>query len=291
MACVAEETSTQPLLERVRYNERGYSAVEEAIARAIVSDPRSVTGSTIDAFAGRIGVSAGSVVRFAKQFGFHGYRDLRLALAAEAGGLPQEQRSRPRAQVQELLEMQVRAVRLAAESVVVADFDTAADLIVSARSVDVVGVGAARATAQAALFQLSILGVHCRALDDPSEAAAAAGFLGRGDLLLAVSHSGRTREIVDAAQRARAGGAAVVAVTSSPRSPLATSATIVLGVDSARTRYGSDEAPFRVAHLAIVQALCAEVRLRLPPSDLARRQARWAEARFAMRYDPSPGRP
>jgi hypothetical protein len=36
---VVEETSGGGLLERIRYNERGYSAVEGAIARAIVSDP------------------------------------------------------------------------------------------------------------------------------------------------------------------------------------------------------------------------------------------------------------
>jgi hypothetical protein len=59
----------------------------------------------------------------------------------------------------------------------------------------------------------------------------------------------------------------------------------VVGVDSVHTHYGSDEAPFRVAHLAVVQALASEVGRRLPPRDLVRRQARWAEARFSLRYD------
>lgn len=282
---MVEETSVQGLLERIRYNERGYSAVEGAIARAIVSDPRSATGASIDAFAAVVGVSAGSVVRFAKRLGLSGYRDLRLALAGEVAAGASSRQGEWSHPLQQTLEMQVRALRLAMETVDPAAFDTAADLLRSSGGIDIVGVGAARSAAQSALFELSTLGLRCRLLADPSEAAAAAGFLGSGDALLAVSHSGRTREVVDAARRARAGGASVVAVTSSPRSPLAKSATATLAIDAGKTRYGGDEMPFRVAHVGMVLALARALAGRMDPSELARRQARWAEARFQMRYD------
>jgi len=280
---VTEESSTvRSLADRIRYSDRGYTGVQEAIARALVADPARAIAESIEAFSGRIGVSSGSVVRFARMLGFSGYRELKYALAADGGWATTS--SAPPPILASVFEEQARAVQFAGQCIAPEVLQTAADLLLGARRVDIVGVGAASATARAAEFQFAVLGLHCRRLEDPGEAAAAAASLERGDVLLAISHSGRTRSVVDAARRARSGGASVTAITSAPRSVLARLASLSLGVDAAQTRYASDEMPFRLAHLAIVQVLATTIAARLQPAHLSARRARWAGARFDLRY-------
>lgn len=281
---MTEQTSDGArLLDRLRYHERGYTEVEAAIASALLGDPARAIAEPIGLFANRAGVSAGSVVRFARLMGFPGYRAFKYALAAqprEEEAAAEAQSSRPAA----LLESQARAIQFAAQSLNQAIFQLAAEVLCTARAIDVVGVGAASATARAAEFQFTTSGLHCRRIEDPGEAAAAAAFLGPQGVLLAISHSGRTRATVDAAERARASGACVIVVCSAPRSPLAARATHLLAIEASRTRYGEDELPFRAAHLAMVQALATTAAEALDPGDRGARRATWASARFEMRY-------
>ena len=286
---MTEETSEGPgLLDRLRYHERGYTEVEGAIAQALIGDPARAIREPIEALAKRAGVSTGSIVRFARLMGFPGFRAFKYALAAE-GAPPGPGEESHLGGMELALEAHARAIQFAARTLDPAVFRLAAEVLGAATAIDVVGVGAASATARAAEFQFTIAGFRCRRIDDPGEAAAAASFLGPQGALLAVSHSGRTRATVDAARRARASGACVVAVCSSSRSALAASATHVLAVEATQTRYASDELPFRAAHLAIVQALAREAFEATDPELRATRRATWAAARFDLRYGETPG--
>ena len=285
---MSEGTSGPGILDRIRYHERGYSAVEEAIARAIIADPRGVIAEPIEAFAARIGVSAGSVVRFARTLGFPGYRALKYELASVAG-MPGSLSRLPGEKG--LFEAEIRALQFASQSLDISAVATAGEMLVAARRVELAGAGAASATARALEFQLTILGLACRRLEDPREAAAAAGFLRRGDVLVAISHSGRTRDTVDAARRAHTSGAGIIVITSMPGSPLGRLGSVVLSVDASGTRYARDERPFRVVHLAVVQLLGAAVERALTPEERGHRNATWASARFSMRYGDQDGGP
>ena len=282
---MAEENSgATGLFDRLRYHERGYTDVEAAIAQAVIGDPARALREPIELFAQRVGVSSGSVVRFARLMGFSGYRAFKFALAAERGNDLEPTQGGGSGAMESQLEAHARAIQFAARTLDPALFRLAAEVLAAARAIDVIGVGAASATARAAEFQLTIAGFWCRRMDDPNEGAAAASFLGPHGALLAISHSGRTRATVDAARRARASGASVVAVCSAERSPLAASSTHVLAVEASQTRYAADELPFRAAHLAIVQALAQAAFEATPPELRVSRRAAWASARFDLRY-------
>ncbi len=281
---VTEETSTYSLMDKLRYHERGYTAVEAAIASALIGDPARAVQEPIEEFARRIGVSAGSVVRFSRLMGFPGYRALKYALARQADS-PATEVPPQRGDLSSFLDGHARAVQFAATSVSTSEFRLAAELLSAASEIDIVGVGASSATARAAEFLLTTAGLRCRRLEDPHEGAAAAAFLGDRGVLLCVSHSGRTKATVDAAGRARTGGASVIAICSFARSPLVETATHSLVVEASRTRYAADEARFRTAHLAIVHALVEAAGKALEPHDLGLRRSRWASGRFDLRYD------
>jgi DNA-binding MurR/RpiR family transcriptional regulator len=277
-------TAQDGILARVRYRPSGFNPVEARIAAAVLEDPPRVARESIVSFARRVSVSTGSVVRFAKLLGLSGYYDLKLAIAAETA--LDRAHSREPASVSRFrtcLDEQVRAIVLATEEIDPTNVDEAAFVISRARRVDIAATGASIAMAQSLLFSLTLMGLHVRLLGDASEQAAAAAFLGEGDCLIAISVSGRTRPIVDAANRASAAGATVIAMTCNARSPILKQASIQLVVDAQKGKFEA-EWPLRTALVAVARALITYMAQHLPQDELNQRRSTWSSARFGLRY-------
>jgi DNA-binding MurR/RpiR family transcriptional regulator len=277
-------TAQDGILSRVRYRPSGFNPVEARIAAAVLEDPARVARESIVSFARRLSVSTGSVVRFSKLLGLSGYHDLKLAIAAETAlerTPAQEQAgvSRFRACMDE----QIRAIALAIEEVDPTSIDEAAFVLSRARRVDIAATGASIATAQSLLFSLTLMGLHVRLLGDASEQGAAAAFLGEGDCLIAISVSGRTRPIVDAASRAADAGAIVIAMTCNARSPILKQATIQLVVDGQKGKFEA-EWPLRTALGAVARALITYLSQHVPQDELNQRRSTWSSGRFGLRY-------
>jgi len=97
-----------------------------------------------------------------------------------------------------------------------------------ARKIDIYGQGASAITALDAQHGFIRLGMIAQAPMDTHTQAMSASLLGRGDVSLAFSHSGSTRDVVGNQQLARDNGAETICVTSAARSPIVASSSVVL---------------------------------------------------------------
>lgn len=276
-------TADEGILSRVRYPASGFNPVEARIAAAILEDPGLVSRESILSLAQRTSVSTGSVVRFARLMGLAGFRDLKLALAGAAAQQSQSAPRSGRSRLQDSLDEQIRAITLAAESIDHMALEQAAFVISRARQIDLAATGSTAAIAQSLLFSLTLLGLHVRFMPDAAEQGAAAGFLSEQDCLIAVSVSGKTRPIVDAAMRAAEAGATVVALCGSSRAPLLHHASLSLVIDAQRGKF--TEPPIRTAMLAVSRALVQYVTDQLPQDELRKRRGTWSSGRFGLRYE------
>jgi DNA-binding MurR/RpiR family transcriptional regulator len=224
------------------------------------------------------------VVRFAKLLDLNGYHDLKLALAAETSLTRTEAVTQPGvSRFQACLDEQIRAIALAGKEIDPTTVDQAAFVLARARRVDIAATGASLAMAQSLLFSLTLMGLHVRLLGDASEQGAAAAFLADGDCLVAISVSGRTRPIVDAAARAANAGATVIALTSNARSPILRHSPIKLVVDAQKGKFDA-EWPMRTALGAVARALVTYVNQHLTQDELNRRRSTWSSGRLGLRY-------
>ena len=87
----------------------------------------------------------------------------------------------------------------------------------------------------------------CWHRSDPHTALTNAALLGPGDVAIGLSHSGRTREVIEVLSEAADHGALTVAVTSFPRSPLAEVADVVMTT-------AVQETTFRLAALSALHS-------------------------------------
>jgi DNA-binding MurR/RpiR family transcriptional regulator len=86
--------------------------------------------------------------------------------------------------------------------------------------------------------------------------------LGEQDLAIAVSHSGRTKNVVNALELARRRGARTMCITDFPHSPITQQADICLTAVHAETSLGVEMVATRAVHLTLIDAIAVSVALR-----------------------------
>ena len=142
-------------------------------------------------------------------------------------------------------------------------FERAVALIDAARAaggrVHVTGVGKPEHVARYGAALLASIGTPASFLSATETMHGSAGQIVRGDILIAISNSGETAELMAAAGAVRALGAQLIAITGAPRSSLAQLAQVVLDAGVAQEGGGLGFAPraSAAAELVVIAALSA----------------------------------
>lgn len=241
---------------------------EVRVAQLFLDDPRGVIHLSVTEVAAAAGSSASTVVRCCQRLGYPGFQVLKLALAQEA--VPPLQRLQgdiaegdgPAEVLAKAFTAGAEALHEAASTVDPDAFAHAVGALASARRVLFVGVGSSAPPAQDAAYRFLTIGLQTEAPADVHVQHVAASLLGPGDVCVAVSHTGSTRETLAAAAAAAAAGARVIAVTSFLRSPLTEVARITLVAGSRETSFRVEAMASRIAHLTVLDALFVAVAMR-----------------------------
>ncbi|WP_375546814.1 MurR/RpiR family transcriptional regulator [Streptomyces gossypii] len=216
----------------------------QRVAETVAHDPAGCARLTVTGLAERTGTSEATVVRTSRLLGYPGYRDLRLALAGLAA--QQESGAAPSVTADIALDDPISEVvaKLAHdERQTLADTATALDTaqveasvtaLAGARRVDLYGVGASSLVAQDLAQKLLRIGLIAHAHADPHLAVTNAVQLRAGDVALAITHSGRTVDVIEPLRVAFGHGATTIAVTGRPDGEIAQYADHVLTTSTAR---------------------------------------------------------
>ncbi|MGE5572801.1 MAG: MurR/RpiR family transcriptional regulator [Clostridia bacterium] len=260
----ATQTMTS-LVSRIATTEHTLKGGARKIYEFISAHPELVINSSIDVLAKRIGVSESSVVRFCRQLGYEGFRHLKVVLAQETAVSDKYiyEELTPGESMYEIRMKVCRAALATIESTLRglsdSSLEAAAEAIIAARRILVLGAGASSISALDAAHKLMTLGLPCVHYGDNHLQAVAASHLGREDVVIAFSHSGRTKDVMDSLQLARRCGARIVGVTNSPSSPMGRLCDIVLPTSARETLFRSDD---RLAQLSVIDVLYVTVLLK-----------------------------
>ena len=204
------------------------------VADFLLSEGTGIAGMTMRQIAASAYTSKPTLVRFAKQAGYAGWKDYRHDFLVAAARLEEEQSQRADVDVNfpfqagapadEAFEGIARIHQLAIDEVRHSlDRDAlsqAADAILGAHDVAFFGAMQNYHLGRVFASNLGIRGTLCRT-PTGEEAAAVAGHLTQGDCLVVASYSGGLTGVSMAlVPQAKRRGATVVAVTNSERSPL-----------------------------------------------------------------------
>ncbi len=254
------------VLARIRAAYPSLTGTERRVAAVILADPHAVLGWNVETVAGQCGVSTASVVRFCRTLGYRGLRDFRLALAAESL-VPR------RHEIHEAIDP-TDSVLAIARKVLVSDLqaieDTlqlldetalqrAVEAILRATHIEFFGIGSSLPIAMDAFYRFLRLGMPVGFVSDPHMQAVTAAQLAPGSVAFAISHTGRTKETLDALRKAKQAGATCILLTSHRNTPLGQEADIELVTVCRETAFRTEAMASRIAHLSIIDALYVAV--------------------------------
>lgn len=160
-----------------------------------------------------------------------------------------------------VLDNAVSALLRARNDVQASQISAAIDLIDQARRVEFYGVGNSGIVAQDAQHKFFRFDLATAAYSDSHVQLMAASLLGPSDVLVAISHSGRSREILDAVKLARKNRCPVVAITASG-TPLAEQADVLLRANTQEDTELYSPMISRLVHLALIDVIALGVALK-----------------------------
>ena len=223
------------LLSQVEAMREQLRPSERKLADYVIDAPREVLDLAMTDFAARAGVSQPTIARFCQALGFSGFREFKIRLAQSiASDVPAPavfrdvRADEPAAGVAaKVLDRTIGALLQVRNSLSSDSVAAAITLLAQARRIEFYGAGGSGIAALDIQHKFFRLGVPSVAYSDPHTYTTSAALLGAGDVVVVVSNTGRTRDILDAVKSALEAGAKVIAITHG-NSPLARMASVGL---------------------------------------------------------------
>ena len=239
-----------------------YTAAECKVAAFVLSAPQETTGMTAAELARRAGVSPSAVIRFCKTLKLSGFSELKILLARELGGsheeveLPAfEQSDGMQGVVKKVFHSGMQTLKNTVDMLDYEKLEQMAAALAGAQRIFLFGVGTSSVVAADAQYRLAQYGLSVTCCTDILFMNVAAVNLREGDVALAISHSGRTKAVVDAMRRAHRAGARTLAITSFSLSPLFQESDIALSVFADEVNYPVEAVSARLAHVCLLDSL------------------------------------
>jgi DNA-binding MurR/RpiR family transcriptional regulator len=247
-----------------------FHASEVAIAEAILQNPDEAAGMNITQIADRSSTSVASIVRFCKTLGFKGYPEFRMALIGQLsrqvaqgtdlhldGGITVDDSAAE--VIRKIAYADSLAIKTTAERLDVEVFTKTVDVWDSANTIGIIGFASSAYVAMDLQLKLNRLGKRSVAWSDLHTALTSISILKKGDVLVAISHSGTTLDIIDVITEFKEKGITVVLITNALRSPATAIADLVLFTSARETTLRSGATASRIAQLTVVDCLCVSL--------------------------------
>jgi DNA-binding MurR/RpiR family transcriptional regulator len=251
------------------------NGAEEGLVAFILRDPAEAVSFTMTNLAAEAGVSYATVSRFCKRLGYAGFKEFKQAVVADlssqavAPAPPDElplTKSTPVAQV--CRSVYAFSKRVLEESGAILEperVEAAVKALAAARRVILIGAGTSAISARYAHSRFFRLGLNCSAEEDAVFQAMQVSMVGKGEVVFAISSSGRTNQVVDAARQARKHGATVISLTDYAVSPLTKAADISLFTTPRNvSQHREIERPLLIGQIALIDTLFTCLSIRLP---------------------------
>ena len=216
---------------------------------------------SISSLARECNVAEATVFRFCRALGFDGYHEMRIALAqANATGTMSSQRElQSGASTETLFEHAsarlFTAINGTQNALSVEAVDEAARMLREAKQVFCFGQGGSMLLANDICARFASLSTKFRTSGDSHLQLLTASLMNEADVVLFVSYSGATRDMMETLRTAKAAGAKIILLTHYEDSPGASLADVVLRCGAQESPLDSGSIPIKVAVLYVGEVL------------------------------------
>lgn len=262
------ERIPDPVLLKFETHSRSFKPAERKLVDYLMANHREVIHQSITQLSRNAGVSEATIVKLCQKIGYRGFRQLKIMLAQVEKEKREEQiygeidpGDSKEIIIKKIFQTYNQSLNNTRELITNADIEKAIKMFVEAKRVLFFGFWASGIVAKDAELKFKRINRITEAVTESHLQQTLAALLGSDDLVIAISESGRTKDLINALKIARDTGAGIIAITSDPDSPVAKLADLVLLTFSSETSFRGGALASRMSQLAVIDILFIGVAL------------------------------
>ncbi|MBA4492855.1 MurR/RpiR family transcriptional regulator [Paenactinomyces guangxiensis] len=214
---------SQSVLERIQTDYHLFSAKERQLADYIVKHKETIANINIGELADKTNTSPSTITRFCKKLGCQNFVEFKVLLNRSTfKKLPDED------YLNQVKHNYLESIQSTAAMLNMEQVNQVIQWIKEAGKIGIYGVGSSGLSALELKYRLMRMGFLVDALIDSHLMLMNATLVRRQDLIIAISNSGTTKEVIEAVREAKRQGAKVVSITNHDYTPLTNASDLVL---------------------------------------------------------------
>lgn len=232
---------------------------EKIVAKYMLSHSGQISDMTIAMLSEESKASEATISRFCKRLGYQSFVQLKQEFAKSEIESEEEHNPKPVTCKDSLVNIFDKIVQGINQSLnntrtfFTEDYDRALEAIIGARAVYFFATGDAQTTCQLASFKFNRVGIPTYVYTDVVFQYETAMRLTKEDVVIAISSSGRSLNVVKATRLAHERGALTISITQRGNVPLTKCSDINIFISVVDMTIGRDSVAKRAAELAIIE--------------------------------------
>ncbi len=240
---------------------------EKKVADYVLRNKFQVSSKTLKEISEEIKVSTPTIIRFVQAVGYESFKEFKISLARDIGtenknedkdyflDLHVKKDDKIEDIPMKIVGRTIKALEETLNFINIEEYKKSIDYIIKANIIDIYGVGNSGSIASDFMNKLTRIGLTCRAYPDNHLQQLSACHLTKNDLAIAITHSGETKDTIDALKLAKESGAKTLVLTHFKASKITKYADVALFTGDIESTYYSEAMISRISQLSIIDML------------------------------------
>lgn len=213
-------------------------------------------------------IGEATITRFSKKMGFSGLQDFKVTLAQEISSLSKSrniinsniENNEPVIDTaKKLLATNISTLESTVDIINGSEIHKSAQLIINAKRIYFIGIGYSGIIAQDSNYKFMRIGLNCLSFDSSHTMIMMASIMQKGDLVIAISHSGETEEIIKTVEMAKQNEVDIISITKKKESNLKSTSDIHLEYISEETLLETGSISSKLAQIFLIDLIYTQV--------------------------------
>lgn len=213
-------------------------------------------------------IGEATITRFSKKMGFSGLQDFKVTLAQEISSLSKSrniinsniENNEPVIDTaKKLLATNISTLESTVDIINGSEIHKSAQLIINAKRIYFIGIGYSGIIAQDSNYKFMRIGLNCLSFDSSHTMIMMASIMQKGDLVIAISHSGETEEIIKTVEMAKQNEVDIISITKKKESSLKSISDIHLEYISEETLLETGSISSKLAQIFLIDLIYTQV--------------------------------
>lgn len=213
-------------------------------------------------------IGEATITRFSKKMGFSSLQDFKVTLAQEISSLSKSrniinsniENNEPVIDTaKKLLATNISTLESTVDIINGSEIHKSAQLIINAKRIYFIGIGYSGIIAQDSNYKFMRIGLNCLSFDSSHTMIMMASIMQKGDLVIAISHSGETEEIIKTVEMAKQNEVDIISITKKKESSLKSTSDIHLEYISEETLLETGSISSKLAQIFLIDLIYTQV--------------------------------